>query len=271
MALLNPHDLIALGWKGRPQGIGDPMMIAWFVTILRDNGVNAYFIERPRLGRLSPIDPAITLRDKSSKYNVYWKADAHDQTPIHLQYIRHFEQYYGPLKVDWEKRNHVPVKYYEISKIPAVDVVLNTKTGNFTMYKLWPYFPELKILLRKAKISFIDLDKDWKETYGIRCLNYIRKAKLYIGLDSGMSHYVSRFANGKALIINGGYVTFKFWSHPYDFEVIQVEDLPCGHCLLNKYQGKVNNRFCEYDQRCMREISPEQVFNRIEERLNGIS
>ena len=84
-----------------------------------------------------------------------------------------------------------------------------------------------------------------------------------------MAHYVSRFANGKALIINGGYVAFEFWSHPYDFEVIQLsdEDLPCRHCLLNKHARQNENKVCENNQRCTREISAKMVFDKIEERL----
>ena len=54
-------------------------------------------------------------------------------------------------------------------------------------------------------------------------------------------------------------------------EVIQLsdEDLPCRHCLLNKHARMYENKVCEYNQRCMREISPEMVFNRIKERLDN--
>ena len=270
---MDPQENLRIWWNGRARGLGEPLIMTLVAAVLQDNDINAYFEERPRLGTFSPIYPDIALRNRDYKYKASWSYDPKDRTPIHLQYIRHFEQYYGSLKVDWEKRNHVPVKYYETPEVRAVDVVLNTHTGKFTRYKWWPFFPELKQMLRKAKISFIDLDACWRETYGIKGLNYVRKAKVYLGLDTGMAHYVSRFANGKALIINGGYVAFEFWSHPYDFEVIQLsdEDLPCRHCLLNKHARMYENKVCEYNHKCMREISPEMVFNRIEERLNGIS
>jgi len=270
---MDPQKNLRIWWKGRARGLGEPLVMTWVAAVLQDNGINAYFEERPRLGHFSPIDPDIALRNRDYKYKASWSYDPKDRMPIHLQYIRHFEQYYGPIEVDWKKRNHVPVKFYEIPETRSVDVVLNTHTGKFTRYKWWPFYPELKKMLRNAKISFIDLDENWKLTYGIKCLNFVKRAKLYIGLDTGMAHYVSRFANGKALIINGGYVAFEFWSYPYDFEVIQLpdEDLPCRHCLLNKHARQYENKVCEFEHRCLREISPEMVFNIIEERLNGIS
>ena len=244
------------------------MVLAWLTAVLCDNGVNAYYEERSRIKAFSPIDPAYSLGDRPYNSNTCWLYDAQDRTPIHIQYLNHFEKYYGPLKVDWEKRDHVPVKYHDIHT-PAVDVALNTRTGKFTLYKWWPYFPELKRMLIRARITFVDMDLDWRETYGIKGLNYVKRAKLYVGLDTGMAHYVSMFANGKALIINGGYVDFEYWSTPYDYEVLQIEDMPCRPCLLNKITKRDEGRVCEHGQRCMREISPKMVFDRIIERLEG--
>jgi len=269
---MDAQKILNLYWKGRKRGIGEPLVMGWVAAVLQDNGVLAYLEQRDRQKQWTPIDPNIALNDRvpdiTSKW--YYINDHRDRTPAHLQYIRYWSQFYGALKVDWVKRNHVPVKYYDIP-VQKVDVALNTKTGKFTLYKWWPYFSELKQMLKKAKISFIDLDADWRETYGIRCLNYVKRASLYVGLDTGMAHYVSKFANGKALIINGGYVEFEYWSHPYDFEVLQIEDMPCRPCILHKNSRKFEGKVCEHNQRCMREISPAMVFNRIVERLNGIS
>ena len=81
-----------------------------------------------------------------------------------------------------------------------------------------------------------------------------------------MAHYVSRFANGKAMILNGGFVTFNFWANLYDYEHIHVEDVPCRPCYLN-YLDVENGKGCEYNNRCMGEITVDMVLSRIRERL----
>ena len=181
-----------------------------------------------------------------------------------MQYITHYSDLFErPLKI---YRNYIPVKYYEIPEVRQVDVVFNKNTGPYTPYKKWPYFDELCKLFDQHKITHINLDRDWRETYGIKCLNYVRKAKVYLGLDTGMSHYVSRFANGKALIIQGGFNYFERWSWLYDYEAIQIEDMPCRPCRILKKDVKQGNK-CPYDNRCMKEIDPQWVFDKVCERL----
>jgi hypothetical protein len=161
------------------------------------------------------------------------------------------------------KRDHIPVVFEEMD-VPNVDVALNTKTSLYTPYKLWPHLNELKIEMAKLGITYYDLDAS--ETYGIECLNIVKRAQIYLGLDSGMSHYVSRFANGKSLILNGGFVTFNFWAYLYNYEPIQVEDVSCRPCYINRFHVE-DGKGCEYNNRCMGEITIDMVFNKICERL----
>jgi len=153
------------------------------------------------------------------------------------------------------ERNYIPVKYEE-HDINSVDVVLNTKTGKYTPYREWPYFNELKLLLRKNNISYLDIDEN--KIYGIELLNYIKKAKLYIGLETGASHYVSQFANNKSIILQSGYTTASFWASYYEYEFLQTF-VSCSPCFKRE---NCNNKY-----KCMTRLDADFVFNKVIERM----
>lgn len=116
----------------------------------------------------------------------------------------------------------------------------------------------------KDKISFIDLAE--KPIYGIEYLNYVNKAKLYVGLDTGPSHYISQFMRNRCLIIHGGFVTFEYVFSLYGYDRIQIEDMPCRPCFLSWQQIAAGNK-CKYCNKCMMEIDPSVVMDKIREML----
>ena len=132
---------------------------------------------------------------------------------------------------------------------------MNTVTGYWTVNKNYPYFPQLKELFEKKNITYIDLDEH--KIRNVEALNYIKKCKVYLGLDTGMSNYASAFANGKGYILQSGFNSPNFWSI-YDYEYI-MNLQPCSSCFLRKS--------CPNNNVCM-EIPPEEVLNRIKNRLD---
>ena len=159
----------------------------------------------------------------------------------------------------------IPVKYYDILSIPSVDVSIVSKGGLWSGYKNWPYFKELKDKLNENKITYIDLSE--KNIKNIECLNYIKKSKLYLGLDTGVSHYASSVASGKTLIIQSGYNYFDFWCF-YDYDYINV-NIECQKCFLNYYTITKKHKYmnCKNDHKCMKNISVDMVYNKIVEKL----
>jgi len=251
---------MSLWWRGR--GFGEPLVMSLVVHILNDNGVNAVFRDHRNVRELVDC-PLITREESDETFQTYsWMYEC-CRKPIILQYIEHYESIVGKkLKIN---RNHIPVKFHDIPDIPSVDVAMCTVTGKWTPYRNWPYFEELKELFTKEGITYADLDAD--KIMNIECLNYVKKCKLYLGLDTGMSHYVSKFANGKALILQGGFIEFDFWAYLYDYDCLQIEDVPCRPCFINKQHIAKGKRKCELDNMCMKDISVDRVFKAVVERI----
>jgi hypothetical protein len=250
-----------LWWNGG--GFGEPLMAALMTSVLNDNKINAVFQEHRGVKNLvncSLYNPDSEIHQTYKRFR--WRYE-HVKKPIILQMIDYFQKRTGrTIKLF---RNCIPVKFYDIPSIPSVDVVMCTQAGTWSPYRNWPYFDELKGFLNREKISFVDLNAE--KIRGIECLNYVQKSKLYLGLDTGTSHYVSQFANGKTLILQGGFIEFDFWAHLYDYECMQMDDIQCRPCFINKRDITAGNG-CKYDNMCMQEISVERVFTRIMQRLN---
>jgi len=253
---------IVTWWHGR--GFGEALVASLFCHILNDNGIPSVY--RTHYNSKGLLDVPIWNPDIQKDWMMWsWRYKKND-IPIILQQIGRAERWLGvKIKIDREKRNHIPVKFKNIGTVDKYDVVMNTMTGTYTPFKEWPYFYELTRMFKKEGIKYFDLDIN--QAYGMECLAYVKEAKLYLGLDAGMSHYVSKFANGKALIINGGYVSFDFWAFLYDYEPIQVEGIPCRPCYINKGDIEHNLKDCENSHDCMRKITPEMVFEKIRGRL----
>ena len=249
-------------WTGN--GFGNALILAHMTHICNDNNIKAVFTQHRKT--LNAVD--VPLYDPTRHAHFYrhaWKgiANTHKRKncdqPVIVQYVKHVESLTGMsiTKIS----NHIPVSYYDMPDIPAYDVVMNTATGPWAPYRDWPYFGELKQMFNANKISCIDLNKH--KIFGIRCLNHVKKAKVYLGLETGMSHYVSKFANGKALILQSGFCPFIYWTYPYDYDRLQA-NTDCEHqpCFINKLDI-AGGFVCKEDNACMRDLSPKTVFNAV--------
>lgn len=246
-----------LSWDGG-EGFGEPLVASLMTNILNDNGVKAVFKVRKSVKNL--VDCSLYNPD-NEEHRTYqrfsWKYIL-SKEPIILQQIKQFE-ILTRKKLEIT-RGHIPVKFHDMPEIPSVDIAMCTESSTWTPYRNWPYFEKLKQLFDKEKISYVDLNAE--KIYSIKCLNYIKKCKLYLGLETGMSHYVSRFANGKTLILQGGFSEFKFWAYLYNYSYLQINDIPCRPCFINRRDIK-KSRDCKYNHRCMKEINAKQVFDKI--------
>ena len=243
---------IKIKWRGR--GFGEQLILAWLTQILVDNGVDAVFNEKQRVKGLinCPIFDSEIHKNISNHRGDYTTIDI----PLHLQHILKCEKYLNrKLKIT---RNYIPVTFHEIPEIPAVDVVMCTRAGGWTPYRNWPYFNELKKLFDNHRISYVDLNAN--RIYNHECLNYVKRCKLYIGLDTGTSHYVSKFANGKALILHSGFSPLKWAFTPYEYSFLSGGVYNCAPCWINKRHIKAGNE-CKFNHKCMKEIKPERVFD----------
>ena len=242
-------------WRGR--GFGELLILAWVTQVLNDNDIPAVLHEKRRIKGLvdcATIDPLKPDRKKFTKYSAdYTLTDG----SMHYQHIRKFSKWLG--KKITTTLKHIPVTFEEISGIPAVDVVMCTKSGTWSPYRDWPYFKELKKKFDRVGISYYDLNAN--KCYGHECLNYVKNCKLYLGLETGTSHYVSKFANGKALIIQSGFAYPDFWALPYDYEFIS-QPVDCSPCWLNK-KDKANGQGCKFYHKCMKDIKSEIVFRKV--------
>ncbi|MHA2009885.1 MAG: hypothetical protein ACXADW_10825 [Candidatus Hodarchaeales archaeon] len=253
-----------LYWPGR--GWGEALILSMVTCILNDHGVEALFRQHGKTKGLLDCQLVDIENWPKNFKKISWFYDGikrEHNIPIMIQYMDYYSKLTGKeIKLT---RDHVPVKFIELPNIPSTDVFMCTETGPYAPYRQWPYFDELKELLKASDISYVDMHK--QKIWSMECLNYAKKCKLYLGLDTGVSHYVSKYANDKALIIQGGYLEFEYWSYPYRYDCIQV-DVPCRPCFINR-KHIAKGIQCQRDHECMRTIEPEVVLDRIKEKLNG--
>lgn len=238
---------------------GDNLFSAFITAVLNDNGIPAV-LQNPRIADLveCPLDddPEAQLptfncvrrnrtgSQTSQVFNVYTdllhefckKTKRSDEIPI--------------------SRDYIPVKYHDIPGVPSVDVALVTRTGHWTPFRNWPYFWKLKWMLDSVGVTYVDLSA--KCIRDIPFLNYVRKAKIFLGLETGASHYASRLANGKALILQSGYCDFDYWAGAYRFDRIEVP-VECRPCWLRED--------CSWKHKCMESLEAEAVFRELMGRL----
>lgn len=226
-------------------------MAAYFVATLNDNGILAA-LDDPSIGHLV----AVPLWRPGLPCTHRWQFvyEGYDGRPIMAKAVDNFRKTYGISQEIRTTRTSIPVAYRDIREIPSVDVALCTSASRWSLYRNWPYFPEFKERLEEAGMSYIDLTQ--RRVYDIPALNYVKKAGVYVGLETGTSHYVSSVV-GRGLILQSGFSNFKYWcNYPYDY--IEL-DLPCKNCFLS--QG------CQFAHQCMREITVEQVMNWVRSNL----
>ena len=240
---------------------GDNLFSAAVVEILRQNGFEAY-LDNKKIEHLVDC-PIYDQRRMASRRVLSFNCVRRNRTgkdtevehTVFTDLLSQFRKAVGLKDEIITNIDSIPVRWEEKRYSDQCDVVLVTETGSWTPYRNWPNFEELKNLLRGHSISYIDASEE-------RCrdndlLNRVRQSRLYVGLETGASHYVSRFANGKALIIQSGYSDFRYWAGAYDFEPVssRVECSPCW-----KREGCPGHA-------CMNEIGAETVFELIVQRL----
>lgn len=155
-----------------------------------------------------------------------------------------------------------PVIHTTDDRIPSVDIVMTTNCGKWNTIRRWPFFAELKQLLDNKNIAYIDLDE--RKLRGNECLEYVRKCKIYLTLETGTTCYVSQFSQYKTIFLQSGFIDHKvlfgkYWHH-------DVISSPCEYspCHKNKCNYLPDDK---YHHMCMRNISPEIVMDKIESML----
>jgi hypothetical protein len=154
-------------------------------------------------------------------------------------------------------KNYIPVKFTRDPSFPTVDVVLVTEQGGYSVIREWDKFQELKKLLREYNFSYIDASEE-----GIRSndlLNIVNNCKVYVGIDTGSSHYVSQVANGKAIIINSGYASFEYVFGQYNYDTVEYL-VDCRYCIFTALSMC---RDSGHDHDCMKNISTQMVFEKM--------
>jgi hypothetical protein len=236
---------------------GDNLFSAYLTKTLNDNGFKA-FLDNPIIGHLVDCPKFNEVELDSDSINSF---DCVRRNRTGLQTKNRFnvysdliEEFRKEFKIEKQikiKDNHIPVNFHKLKNTPSFDVILVTETGYWTPYRNWPYFKELKKEFEKFNISYLDASEA-----GIRnntLLNYIDNTKLYIGLETGASHYVSKVSNGKTLILQSGYTDFSYWAEIYDFDYLSI-DVKCSPCW--KREG------CEHHI-CMKSLSTNEVVNKV--------
>lgn len=153
-------------------------------------------------------------------------------------------------------RHHVPPVRFEPVPQESLDVAIWPNCGEFSRYRQWPYWDDLYDLLNSAHIRWRNMLADGLRDQQV--LNCVYHSKLYVGLETGVSHYVSAVAR-QGLIIQSGYAQPEFWSPYKQYDFIEVRQ-PCSPCWLR--EG------CHLDHACMTNIPATRVFDEILRRLS---
>lgn len=240
------------------KAFGDNLFSAYITKVLQQHGIDAC-LDNPRIADLVDCPLFIQgddLIDQEIKtFNCVRQNRTGFQTPkqftVYSDLLHEFSKQFSIECQIGTVLDHVPVKFSLDRSIGWHDVAMVTETGWWTPYRNWPYFSELKKMLSAASISFIDLSME--QIRGNLALNYVRNCKLFIGLETGVSHYVSKFANGKALILQSGYSPFSYWAGTYNYRCVNIP-VTCSPCW--KRSGCLEHK-------CMTLLRAEYVFKSI--------
>lgn len=242
---------------------GDNLFSAYLTYTLIRNGFDAYLDNK----RIAHLVDCPTFSDKFYKGNEIRSFDCVRQNRTGLQTKKKFNVY-TDLVFQFKKKfniktpiklqlTYIPVKYKRENDVPSFDVVMVTQTGYWSPYRNWPYFSELKKMLIKSSISFIDITEE--KIQNNFALNIVDNCRLFLGLETGVSHYVSKFANGKALILQSGYTTFDYWASIYNYKELSIS-VDCKPCW--KREGCLEHN-------CMSYLKPSYVYEEILRELNN--
>ncbi|MHA2009892.1 MAG: hypothetical protein ACXADW_10860 [Candidatus Hodarchaeales archaeon] len=266
MDIIASKERVRTFWPSK--GFGNALIMAHITYILNDNGIESYF--SPNRATDGLVDVPIYSEEIGECVQHMWQPTSHyykkniDKPTLIRQLDLISKTIQRKIVFDTQRHNYIPVKFKE-EKAPSADVVMCTKVGTWQPYRQWSYFDTLKKILSKCNISYVDLHEE--NIFSNKCLNYVNNAKLYLGMDTGMSHYVSKFANGKALILQSGISPFYYWAYPYDYDYMKA-NYTCvfDPCFINKNHIKAGT-VCTYNNVCMTSLTVEQVLYEIRERI----
>lgn len=235
--------------------IGDNCLASFFTHILNDNNISSFFDEKN-----------FNFKNFNCNY-------LQDSNYIDYEFQYENKKFSNIIQIAIEKfklkfnidkeikiiRDYVPVNYKEIETIKQVNIVLVTKSGHWAPVRDWPYFKELKKKLEEKNISFIDVTQ--QNIIDFEFLNYVKKCKVFVSLETGASHFASQFINkNNSIVIQSGYCDDSFWNY-YKYDVIKY-DTECKWCFTQ-------HKMCNKGHKCMREISVDLILNKIMEKLEG--
>jgi hypothetical protein len=232
-------------------------MAAQLTAILIDHGIDAsWWDDDP--DRRSLVDVPIY---NGRANGIRWRFNYHpenvwDGRSILRTALDNFATKFGISRLRMSRKT-VPVKYLDIPKLHGVDVAICSICGSWSKYRQYPSMDTVKAELTNHGISWTDMTAT--NMRGNDVLNLARKSRLYLGLDTGMTHYVASVVR-RGLILQSGYSTPAYWAATYPFEFLQVS-VPCCNCFLTSG--------CQDGHKCMTALTPTRVVHRIQAILKG--
>jgi hypothetical protein len=145
----------------------------------------------------------------------------------------------------------VPCQGLPVHNLPKVersyDVVLALDCGGWKPVRSYRRVTELEQKLREAGLSVLNLSRAvMKPALGlVEILAHVKAAKLFIGVETGITHLVSG-VHRKALVVQSGIHRSAFWNVYSNTYVIEA-NWPCGgrKCRVRKHEEcKVDGGVC---------------------------
>lgn len=273
--------------------LGDHLLAGFFTKLLIDNGIQAqYGITKDSFHNILDLPCGTGGEEFIFDYSHHennkpaFFCDPRDSNLMDLP-IRRFKEAFGYSNEFKIVTPYVPIKFSLDEGVPPVDVVLVTQCGSFAPVRDWPHFSELKTLLKKEGISFVDINElayDWTNNPDLvnKVNNWIFKCRVFIGLETGASHYATGILHKKPrltgnFIIQSGFIALNFWAGQYGGIYTQLQgDVNCAPCYcgdplykffsFNLQTGKVDRNIiakCDNNHRCMRGVEANTVLNLI--------
>lgn len=158
----------------------------------------------------------------------------------------------------------------KMASIKKPAVTIHITPGSFAMgRKLWPlkYWSKLVTLLTGKEYTVIQLGGAGERhiagsinligTQDIRqSIALLKTADLHIGVVSSLMHGAAAVGT-HAVILFGGFE--RFAAHGYDNVYPLESTIPCSPCI----EANTTMTKCPLNTQCMRDISPEMVYNKV--------
>ena len=230
--------------------LGDELAAAQMVAILNDFGIEAcWWHDNPEFRALVDV-PLWDGSEMKSWLFHYEPALKWDGRSILRKALDNFSADFilPPIPIS---RTSVPIRYQDDPSIIGTDVVICSEVSIHSKYREYPRMNEVKQLLNEKGVRWRDLSED--KIRGNAVLNWVKKSKVYLGLETGVSHYVAGVVN-KGLILQSGYSNYYFWGTTYPYEALFVP-VECRNCFLRTG--------CPNDHKRMMLIEPREVVDKI--------